>query len=132
DLLIDGSANIIIPAIYNESYYIVIRHRNSIETVSAEPVSFYGAAITYNFNVNTKAFGNNMAITADGWWTIYGGDVSQDGFIDTGDMTPVDNASRIFLSGYLYQDVNGDGFIDTADMTIIDNNASQFIGAMHP
>lgn len=132
DLLIDGSANIIIPAIYNESYYIVIRHRNSIETVSAEPVSFYGAAITYNFNVNTKAFGNNMAITSDGWWTIYGGDVSQDGIIDTGDMTPVDNASRIFLSGYLYQDVNGDGFIDTADMTIIDNNASQFIGAMHP
>lgn len=132
DLLIDGTANFNLPAIYNESYYIVIRHRNSIETVSAEPVSFYDVAITYSFNINTKAFGNNMALTSDGWWTIYGGDVSQDGFIDTGDMTPVDNASRIFLSGYLYQDVNGDGFIDTGDMTIIDNNASQFIGAMHP
>jgi hypothetical protein len=63
---------------------------------------------------------------------IYGGDVSQDGFIDTADMTPVDNDSFNYLSGYLNSDTNGDGVVDTGDMTMVDNNASNYIGTQTP
>lgn len=44
------------------SYYIVIKHRNSIETWSASPITYTGGtAISYDFSdAHTKAFGNNM------------------------------------------------------------------------
>jgi hypothetical protein len=69
---------------------------------------------------------------ADGHYVIYSGDVNQDGFIDTADMTPVDNDATNYEAGYRTTDVNGDGVIDTADMTIVDNNAAQYIGAATP
>jgi hypothetical protein len=47
-------------------------------------------------------------------------------------MTPVDNDATNFAMGYLATDINGDGFVDSADMTIIDNNAANFVSAMFP
>jgi hypothetical protein len=44
----------------------------------------------------------------------------------------VDNGSANFESGYLPTDVNGDGFVDTGDMTIIDNNSAEFVGSATP
>jgi hypothetical protein len=132
DLHTDGTATMDIPAVYNGSYYITVMHRNSIETVSAVPVSFFGSPVTYSFNINTKAFGNNLGMMSDGWWVIYGGDVSQDGSVDTGDMTSVDNDSFNYMSGYLTSDTNGDGMIDTGDMTIVDNNASNYVNSILP
>ncbi|MFH1119381.1 MAG: hypothetical protein V1775_06120 [Bacteroidota bacterium] len=128
----DGSVNVAVPATYNSSYYIAIRHRSGIITVSATPVSFTTPQISYSFDVASKAFGNNMALMPDGWYAFYGGDVNQDGTVDTGDMTPVDNGSAAFLSGYRNPDANGDGIIDTGDMTIIDNNSSNFVSAVFP
>jgi hypothetical protein len=128
----NGTASLTIPSVYSGSYYITVKHRNSIETVSSVPVSFSGSSVAYNFNIDTKAFGNNLGLTLDGWWVIYGGDVSQDGFIDTADMTPVDNDSFNYLSGYLSSDTNGDGVIDTGDMTIVDNNAANYVATAHP
>lgn len=63
---------------------------------------------------------------------LYGGDVNQDGMIDTADMTPIDNDAANFISGYLVSDVNGDGIVDTADMTFVDNNSFWFIGSITP
>jgi hypothetical protein len=132
DLHTDGTAMINIPAIYSGNYYITIRHRNSIETVSANPVSFSGSPVVYTFNLPTQAYGGNLGMMIDGKWVIYGGDVDQDGFIDTGDMAPVDNDSFNYLSGYLNSDTNGDGVIDTGDMVIVDNNASNYVSSSHP
>lgn len=45
----DGSADILFPAAYsNGSFYIVLRHRNSIETWSKLPVTF-GAVTNFDF-----------------------------------------------------------------------------------
>ncbi len=128
-----GNSGMLVPASLNSSYYITIRHRNSIETVSALPVSFAGNVISYDFTDQAaKAFGNNMIQMSDGKWAFYAGDVNQDGSVDTADMSPVDNDSNSFASGYLATDTNGDGMVDTADMSIVDNNAAVFAGSLTP
>lgn len=128
-----GSSGLLVPASHNGSYYIVVRHRNSITTVSAIPVSFAGDVINYDFtDLASKAYGSNMIQMADGKWAFYAGDVNQDGSVDTGDMSPVDNDAGNYATGYLVTDVNGDDVVDTADITLIDNNASIFVGSATP
>ncbi|HPR27434.1 PKD domain-containing protein [Lentimicrobium sp.] len=132
EVLTDGTANVTLPASLGESYYIVIKHRNSIETWNATPLSFDQMSLSYNFSSSaSQAFGNNLK-PASGKYLIFGGDVNQDGSIDSGDMTPVDNDAANFISGYLSSDANGDGTVDTSDMTIVDNNASVFVGKITP
>jgi hypothetical protein len=127
-----GNATITAPTELTGSYYLTIKHRNSIETVSALPVSFAGSTINYAFDAPAKAFGGNLLQMMDGTYVIYGGDVNQDGSIDTGDMVPVDNDSSNYATGYLVSDVNGDGGTDTGDMIVIDNNSSNYVGAVTP
>ncbi len=134
DLYTDGTLSVnTLPAEITGSYYIVIKHRNSIETWSSTAISFgVDNPTTYDFSSSaSQAFGGNQALVSDKY-VIYGGDVNQDGVVDTADMTPVDNDGSNFVSGYLPTDVNGDGIVDTGDMTIVDNNAASFIGAVLP
>lgn len=132
-LSMQGQSGILVPADLNGNYYITVRHRNSIATVSASPVSFAESEISYDFTTHaSKAYGNNMKQMADGRWALFGGDVNQDGVVDTADMSPVDNDAGAFASGYLATDINGDNITDTADMSIIDNNASVFAGSITP
>ncbi|MFH1121733.1 MAG: alpha-amylase family glycosyl hydrolase [Bacteroidota bacterium] len=128
----NGVASLSVPSSFSDSYYITIRHRNSLETTSSVPVSFAGPGISYSFNLPAKAYGNNLLMMTDGWFTLYGGDVNQDGFVDTGDSTPVDNDQFNFIGGYVASDVNGDGIVDTADGTVIDNNQFSFAGSVLP
>lgn len=128
----DGIAQLSIPATFGSSYFIVIKHRNSIETWNNNPVSFSEATISYNFtDAATSAYGANLKPIA-GKFVIYGGDINQDGQVDSADMTPVDNDAAGFVTGYLNSDANGDGFVDTADMTLLDNNSSMFVGTITP
>lgn len=127
-----GQATVLLQANISGSYYITIKHRNSIETITSAPISFSGNTISYSFDGPGKAWGGNLKLSADGYWLIYGGDVNQDGLIDSGDMTPVDNGSITYATGYLDTDVNGDGAIDSADMTILDNNGSAYVTAITP
>jgi hypothetical protein len=90
----NGTVTFAVPAAYSSSYYIAIRHRSGIITVSATPVQFTTPQINYNFDLANKAYGNNMALMPDGWYAFFGGDVNQDGIVDTGDMTPVDNVQQ--------------------------------------
>jgi hypothetical protein len=114
------------------SYYITIKHRNSITTTSANPVSFNGSTVTYSFSsAASQAYGNNMKLVG-GKYVVYGGDLTQDGSIDTGDMVSVDNDSYNYMTGYLNSDTNGDGVIDTGDMVIVDNNAGNYISTITP
>jgi hypothetical protein len=127
-----GVAAAIIPAANSGSYYITVRHRNSIETTSALPVSFAGSTINYAMTNPLAVYGGNLLMMVGGAYVIYGGDVNQDGYIDTGDMTPVDNDGAAFATGYLPTDCNGDGFVDTGDMTIVDNNGAAFVTTITP
>ena len=132
NLSTSGTASLTVPSTYTGSYYITIKHRNSIETTTALPVSFAGSTINYAFDAPAKAYGSNLHLTFDGRYVIYGGDVTQDGAIDTGDMAMIDNDGSNYLTGYLVSDTNGDGSIDTGDMVTVDNNSNNYVSAITP
>ncbi|MBE0571151.1 MAG: S8 family serine peptidase, partial [Ignavibacteriaceae bacterium] len=70
-------------------YYIVLKHRNAVETWSALPQIFTANSLTYDFTTaENKAYGNNLKLIGSKW-CIYGGDVNQDGFVETTDMNLV-------------------------------------------
>lgn len=94
------TAKINIPFDLNGNYYITIRHRNSIETTSDSPVSFADQVVDYSFDMISSAFGSNLREMSDGWIVIYTSDVDQNGTVDTGDITPVENLSNQYFSGY--------------------------------
>ncbi|MEO8209392.1 MAG: hypothetical protein ABI840_02440 [bacterium] len=119
-------------ATQGNSYYIVVNHRNSIETWSANPVTILGDSTVYNFTSSlSQAYGNNM-ILVSGVASIYSGDVNQDGSVDLSDASLVDNDSYNFVFGYVYTDVDGDGFVDASDAAIVDNNAYNFVTVVRP
>ncbi len=133
DLLTSGTVSFTIPNTLNGTYYIAIRHRNSITTVSASPVSFSTGPVSYNFTDGAgKAFGSNLLAMIDGKFVIYGGDASKDELIDGSDMSLVDNDASGFMAGYLLTDINGDGLVDGSDLAVIDNNAALFISSSTP
>lgn len=127
-----GTASLTIPSTYTGSYFITVKHRNSLQTVSATAKSFAGSTITQSFGTPADVFGGNLVQMTDLGYAIYGGDVNQDGIVDGSDFAMVDNLAAQASSGYLPEDVNGDGLIDGSDFAIIDNIASQAIGAVTP
>jgi hypothetical protein len=132
ELSTSGLATVNIPSVMNDNYYITVKHRNSIETVSASPVSFTNQIINYSFNQPSKAYGNNLHQLFDGFFGVYSSDVDQDGMVDTSDSTPVDNMVTNYAIGYYPEDVNGDGIVDSADQTLLDNNLSGYVGSVLP
>jgi hypothetical protein len=127
-----GAISVDIPAMHNGMYYVTVKHRNSIETVSAVPIQFNGSVISYVFDTPSKAFGSNLLLTEDGYPVIYAGDVNHDGMVDAEDINQIYSGSILFSSGYLDTDINGDGIIDALDLIMTDNNASKFISVMKP
>jgi hypothetical protein len=115
------------------SYYIVIKHRNSIETWSASSQSFTNGNMNYDFtNDSSNAYGNNMKKKGNKW-CILTGDVNQDGLVDLSDEITVINDVLFFTSGTnLSTDVNGDGFVDLSDIIIIVNNTLGFVSKRSP
>ena len=135
DLLTDGT--IAIGNILHDfagSYYMVIKHRNSIETWSTDAFDFSGTGpFDYDFtNDAAKAYGNNLKPVSGGFFAVWAGEAYQDGVVDGSDMAVVDNASTGILVGYNVEDVNGDGFVDGSDMAIIDNNSTAIVHVIKP
>jgi len=132
ELSVAGSATVTVPGTYANSYFVTVKHRNSLETTSATAVSFSGSTISQSFATPADVFGGNLRSFFDGGYSLYGGDVSQDGLVDGSDMAPVDNQAAAFSAGYLPEDCNGDGLIDGSDLAIVDNNAGAFVGVAIP
>ncbi|GAB1403663.1 MAG: dockerin type I repeat-containing protein [Lentimicrobiaceae bacterium] len=131
-LNVNGTVSFTVPGNFTGSYYLSVQHRSGVVTVSASPVSFSSQNVAYSFDQPSKAYGNNLAQTNDGYYALYGGDVNQDGVVDSSDMTPVDNEAADFAVGYRNPDTNGDGVIDTNDLTLIDNNSANFVSVITP
>ncbi|MEP7145926.1 MAG: hypothetical protein ABI792_02830 [bacterium] len=115
------------------SYYLVVRHRNSIETWSSNLVDYtFGSAVFYDFTTTPEsAYGNNLK-SIDGKWAIFSGDVNQDGFINLSDLIRVYNASVNFLTGYIPEDIDGNSIVNLSDILITYNNAQSFVRLMRP
>jgi hypothetical protein len=115
-----------------DSFYIVVKHRNSLETWSSAPVTPTNGLAQYDFTKQiNSAFGNNLKPIGSSFG-LYSGDVNQDGIIDALDMIPVDNFSASHGMGYLPEDINGDGVIGTSDLLLINTNSDMFIGKVVP
>lgn len=130
---ITGLASVNFPGAANgNSYYIVIKHRNSIETWSANPISM-SPTTSYDFsNDITKAFGSNMIDDGTGLFMILTGDINQDGSIDFNDYPNLDIASSNGILGYDVNDLNGDASVDFNDYPLIDVNSSNGVILMRP
>ena len=124
------------------SYYIVVRHRNALETWSAAPVLF-SAVTGYDFTTApTQAFGSNMIQAFDlPLWCLYSGDISdaglgvigvQDAVIESQDYLDMENAVSAITVGYTPVDLTGDGVVESGDYTIMENNVSSIIFSVHP
>jgi len=115
------------------SYYIVVTHRNALETWSKVPVAFTtGATTNYDFTTAAnKSYGDNL-ILKDGKFCVFSGDVNHDGFVNLDDVIIIYNASAVFLSGYVVTDVNGDNITDLSDILIAFNNSGNFVSVKKP
>ena len=117
---------------YTLPFYIVLKHRNSIETWN---VSGLSGDTYYDFIINSaNAFGNNQIVvdTSPTKFAIYGGDVNQDGVVDASDLGLIDNDAFNFVTGYVQTDITGDEVVDASDSSIADNNAFNFVTAITP
>jgi hypothetical protein len=119
-------------AVNGTPYYIVVKHRNSIETWSASVQSFTSSALSYNFTTAAaQAYGNNLVLKG-GKYCIYSGDVSQDRQVSFSDLIAVDNDAGKYVSGYTATDLNGDNQVTFSDLIIVDNNNINYIAIQKP
>lgn len=120
-------------AVSGNSYYIVLVHRNSIQTWSAAPFLF-ASSNSYDFtSASTQAFGSNMLdVSGSGLYAIYNGDVNQDGVVDGLDFNDWETDNNNFISGFVSTDFNGDGIVDGLDFLIWEPNNNNFIGVVTP
>ena len=126
-----GQATLNVPSGNYGSYYLTVKHRNSVETTTAAPVYFAGGNIIYSFDSPSKTYGDNLK-SINGKYCIYAGDVNQDGIINEADLNSIDAGATDYYSGFLTTDVNGDGVVDALDLIMTDNNAAAFVTAKKP
>ena len=117
----------------NVNYYIVVKHRNSIETWSKSGGEIFTAgSLTYDFTASaSQAFGNNMVLVGSKY-SFYTGDVNNDGIVDAGDASLIDNDVFNFVSGFVITDLNCDSIVDATDAAYAVNNAFNFVGLIRP
>jgi hypothetical protein len=114
------------------NYYIVVKHRNSLETWSSIPIKFTNNIGIYDMSLsNAKAFENNL-VKIGTHYCLYSGDVNQDGIIDVTDVSLINNDILNFKSGYLNTDLNNDLKIDVSDLIIGYNNMIKFVSVKIP
>lgn len=116
-----GTTNPTFMRVSSGSYYIVLKHRNHLETWSRLPQPFVaGVPLSYDFTTDSaKAYGFNMKKVGS-VWVIFGGDPNQDGDINALDV-PI-FVGQFGSSGYLSCDFNGDGDVNALDVVIISAN----------
>jgi len=132
------SITLVAPCVFRNApsgtYYIQVKHRNSIETWSKSGGETFTKGLKGNFDftsAQSQAYGNNMVLIGSKY-CLFSGDVNQNGIIDASDLLLIDNDAFNFENGYLSTDLTGDGAIDGSDLSICDNNASNFISKITP
>jgi len=129
----DGTASAIFVTAPIGSFYIAVKHRNSLETWSSAPQTVGSSPLTYDFTTAAnKAYGDNMIQLESGVYGFYSGDINQDGFIEALDYPQLFNDSDNLLEGYQTTDLNGDGFVEALDYPTLFNNSDNLIETQHP
>ncbi len=116
-------------------YYIVIIHRNSIETWSESAQMFRLNSLDYDFsNEASHTYGNNVKQIdpTPVRFGIFSGDINRDGVIDITDIIFIFNDANVFNSGYVATDLTGDGIVDLSDLIFSFNNSKDFVVLRRP
>lgn len=115
------------------NYYIVVKHRNSLETWSKSGGEFLIAGINnYDFTSSpSHAFGNNLVLKGNKY-CIFSGNVNGDNIIDITDMLFVDNDAYNYVSGEPVTNLNGDNIVDIEDLALVDYNARNLVSVKSP
>jgi hypothetical protein len=110
-----GTALITFTKTPNASYYLVVQHRNHLQTWSAfAQVFITNIMVNYDFTTaDSQAYGSNMK-QVESVWVLIVGDENQDGSIDAVDVS--DLIIQYGNIGYLSCDFNCDGSVDAADV----------------
>ncbi len=129
----DGNIVCTFPGSATGNYYIVVKHRNSLETwsASAQSVSTIG---TYSFTSGaSQAYGSRLVLLESGIYGIYSGDVNRDGAINYADKLQLQSVLSNFTVGTLnVNDITGDGFVDEEDYRIMELNIPLGLTVSHP
>lgn len=113
-------------------YYVVVRHRNSIETWSWSGREFHADTLSFDFTTSEyQAYGQNL-IKKGTEYCVYNGDVNQDATIDVSDLIKIYNDAFNFVSGYVSTDVTGNNFVDVTDLITAYNNSINFVSIIRP
>jgi uncharacterized protein (TIGR02145 family) len=119
-------------AVNGSPYFIVVKHRNAIETWSANAQTFSSSTLSYDFTTaDVQAYGNNL-ILKGGKYCIYSGDITQDGQVSFSDLIAIDNDGNNYVTGYTNTDLTGDNQVTFSDLIIVDNNNSHYISKSTP
>lgn len=124
----NGTIQCTYPATANgNNYYVVVKHRNSLETWSAAPHTITSSS-SYTFaSALTQAYGSNMVLKGS-LAAMYSGDIDSDGEVSASDYTIWLSSSLNGDIGYFVSDLDGDGEVSASDYTIWLNNS--LLGAL--
>lgn len=122
-------------AVNSVPYYIVVKHRSSVEVWSSTAKSFNADILSYNFTTGyNMAYGSNSVLIDNSplKYGFYSGDVNQDGQINLNDVVLIQNDVNLFKSGYLASDLNGNNILELTDVIAASNNAADFVHKISP
>ena len=128
--------------------FIVLTHRNSIQTWS-DSVDFACLSVDYNFYTHpiSTLFPNNMLVdSAAGVYhgsLIFGGDIDdpanylfRDGVVNIFDLSSVFDAindpTGLLSAGYVPNDLTGDGVVDIFDLSLVFDNLNKGAASVNP
>ncbi len=112
---LDGLNNLQISSTINQQLFVVIRHRNHLDIMSAFPLLQLEGVYSYDFTIMDRAYGTNATISIGGGsFGMYSGDANADGYIDDLDKSSI----WILEAGnldYLSSDLNLDSQSNNVD-----------------
>jgi hypothetical protein len=121
---IDGSSPVTFAGLsVLANYYLVVRHRNHLSVMSANPiaVNFSSGRFENDFTTElSKFYRGGAASLGGGVYGMYAGDATADGQVNASDRTSVDNSLNSV--GLMNADVSLDGQVNATDRTRVDNN----------
>jgi hypothetical protein len=134
-----GTANFFLAA-DAANYYLAVKHRNAVETWSANPQQFTGGALSYDFTTaSNKAYSDGVSTNlpmkqVGSKWCFWSGDVTHNYFIEYDDLLQVYNFYLLALEdpGYWVEDVSGNQFVEFDDVLLVYNNYSSGIWSQNP
>lgn len=129
----DGTLEASFPAAASgNSHYLVLKHRNALETWSAAPVVVSNNMLFDFSTAAAQAYGANQTLLETGIYGLHSGDVNQDELIESSDYTQMENDVLQFLFGYQPTDITGDGLVESSDYALMENNLLQFLFVIKP